>query len=175
MENGLDSVAMASRPLDSLLTEIGGTADGLSDAEADARLARFGANDLSAVRRRPLWLQFLDRLHNPLLIILLLASGFSAAAGDLYSFAIVVVIVLLAAVLPLSPLGPLFGFVPLPPAYFAFLAVTVVAYLVLAEGIKSLFYRRFRRQARRGWMGGTTVGRFHRGPPARPDRVAHDA
>ncbi len=99
MENGLDSVAMASRPLDSLLNEIGGTADGLSDAEADARLARFGANDLTAVRRRPLWLQFLDRLHNPLLIILLLASGFSAAAGDLYSFAIVVVIVLVSVVL----------------------------------------------------------------------------
>ena len=99
MENGRDSVATASRPLDSLFAEIGGTVDGLSDAEAEARLARCGANDLSAVRRRPLWLQFLDRLHNPLLIILLLASGFSAAAGDLYSFAIVVVIVLVSVVL----------------------------------------------------------------------------
>ncbi len=99
MENGLDSVALASRPLASLLGEIGSTADGLGEGDAAARLARCGANDFSAVRRRPLWLQFLDRLHNPLLIILLLASGFSAAAGDLYSFAIVVVIVLVSVVL----------------------------------------------------------------------------
>lgn len=99
MENGLDSVALANRPLASLLGEIGGTADGLGEGDAEARLARCGANDFSAMRRRPLWLQFLDRLHNPLLIILLLASGFSAAAGDLYSFAIVVVIVSVSVVL----------------------------------------------------------------------------
>ncbi|WP_194911091.1 hypothetical protein [Azospirillum sp. INR13] len=39
----------------------------------------------------------------------------------------------------------MFGFVPLPPAYFAFLAVAVIAYLFLAEGIKRLHYRRFGR------------------------------
>ena len=39
----------------------------------------------------------------------------------------------LLADLPLSSIGPLFGFVQLPPAYFAF----------LAERIKRLFYRRF--------------------------------
>lgn len=96
MENGSDSVALSGQPLDRLLAELEGTADGLSDADARARLARWGANDLTAAWRRPLWLQFLDRLHNPLLVILLLASGFSAAAGDLYSFAIVVVIVLVS-------------------------------------------------------------------------------
>ncbi|WP_448203849.1 magnesium-translocating P-type ATPase [Azospirillum sp. sgz302134] len=94
-----DGVALADHPLAALLADLGAAPDGLSAAEAEARLARFGANDLSAARRRPLWLQFLDRLRNPLLIILLLASGFSAAAGDLYSFAIVVVIVLLSIVL----------------------------------------------------------------------------
>ncbi len=99
MESDPDSVALASQPLDTLLAGIGSTAGGLSSAEADARLARCGSNDLSAVRRRPLWLQFLDRLRNPLLIILLLASGFSAMAGDFYSFAIVVVIVIVSVVL----------------------------------------------------------------------------
>ncbi|MBP2233238.1 magnesium-transporting ATPase (P-type) [Azospirillum agricola] len=94
MENGSDSVALSGQPLGRLLAELGGTGDGLDDADAQARLALCGANDLSAARRRPLWLQFLDRLRNPLLVILLLASGFSAMAGDLYSFAIVVVIVL---------------------------------------------------------------------------------
>ncbi|MDW7556770.1 magnesium-translocating P-type ATPase (plasmid) [Azospirillum brasilense] len=99
MENDPDSVALASQPLDSLLAGVASTAGGLSGAEADARLTRCGSNDLSAVRRRPLWLQFLDRLHNPLLIILLLASGFSAMAGDFYSFAIVVTIVFVSVVL----------------------------------------------------------------------------
>ncbi len=94
-----DSIAMAERPLAGLLAELGATPAGLGASEAEARLTRWGVNDVTAVRRRPLWLRFLDRLRNPLLVILLLASGFSAAAGDLYSFAIVVVIVLLSLVL----------------------------------------------------------------------------
>ncbi|WP_431857706.1 magnesium-translocating P-type ATPase [Azospirillum sp.] len=99
MSDHPDSVAMADRPLAGVLADLGATPAGLDASEARARLERWGVNDVTAVRRRPLWLRFLDRLRNPLLVILLLASGFSAAAGDLYSFAIVVVIVLLSIVL----------------------------------------------------------------------------
>jgi Mg2+-importing ATPase len=42
----------------------------------------------------------------------------------------------LALALPFTPLGPLFGFVPLPAGFFAALALMVLAYLALVEGCK---------------------------------------
>ena len=61
--------------------------------EAQSRLKTFGPNDAAVVKRSPLWLQFLSRFRNPLVIILLVASGLSAATGDVASFLIVVTIV----------------------------------------------------------------------------------
>lgn len=43
--------------------------------------------------------------------------------------------------LPFTPLGPLLGFAPLPPRFFAFLAVMTVLYLVIVDGTKAFFYR----------------------------------
>ncbi|AWU97778.1 HAD-IC family P-type ATPase [Azospirillum ramasamyi] len=48
--------------------------EGLSGAEAAARLERFGANRLTPPKRRPAWMRFLMQFHN-LLIYVLLASG----------------------------------------------------------------------------------------------------
>jgi Mg2+-importing ATPase len=45
-------------------------------------------------------------------------------------------------VLPMSPLAPALGFVPLPPAYFAFLGAAVVTYLGLVEVAKRVLLRR---------------------------------
>jgi Mg2+-importing ATPase len=54
--------------------------------------------------------------------------GASAAAG---------------ALLPFTPLAPWLGFTPLPPLFFGFLLVMVVAYLGLMEVVKRWFYRRY--------------------------------
>ena len=54
---------------------------------------RSGRTTPQSSSRSPLWLQFLSRFRNPLVIILLVASGLSAATGDVASFLIVVVIV----------------------------------------------------------------------------------
>lgn len=86
-------------PLDGLLREIGATPDGLSEGEAKRRLAEYGPNDAMLRRRRPLWRQTLDRLANPLILILLFASGLSAWTGEVTSFVIIVVIILLSVVL----------------------------------------------------------------------------
>ena len=48
-----------------------------------------GRNDATTVKRSPLWLQFLARFRNPLVVILLVASGLSAATGDVASFFII--------------------------------------------------------------------------------------
>ena len=49
-------------------------------------------------------------------------------------------------VLPLSPLGPLFGFVAPPPVFYSFVVAAVLVYLMLVEAVKRAFYRLMARQ-----------------------------
>jgi Mg2+-importing ATPase len=86
-------------PLDRLLRRLATTPAGLDTAEVRSRLTTYGPNDAATVTRLPLWLQFLTRFRNPLVIILLVASGLSAATGDAASFLIVVTIVTLSMTL----------------------------------------------------------------------------
>lgn len=88
--------------LDALLKELRVTLDGLAREEASRRLARFGPNDALARRRRPLWRQIIDRFANPLILILLFASGLSAWTGEVASCAIIVVIILLSVVIDVA-------------------------------------------------------------------------
>jgi P-type Mg2+ transporter len=91
-EPGADEIW--KEPVDRLLSRLGTiTAAGLDAAEVQSRLKTFGPNDAAVVKRSPLWLQFLSRFRNPLVIILLVASGLSAATGDVASFFIVATIV----------------------------------------------------------------------------------
>ncbi len=50
-------------------------------------------------------------------------------------------IALTALVLPFTPLGPLLGFTPLPLALLATLIGLTLAYLLVAQGVKRIFYR----------------------------------
>ena len=82
-----------------LLARLSTTPAGLTTAEVQSRLATYGANDAATVKRSPLWLQFLARFRNPLIIILLIASAVSAATGDVASFVIIAAIVMLSITL----------------------------------------------------------------------------
>src|SRR6516165_8335667 len=86
-------------PLPQLLAELGAARDGLSSEEVRRRLAKYGPTDALLHRRRPLWRQVLDRFANPLILILLFASGFSAWTGEVTSFVLIVGIILLSVVL----------------------------------------------------------------------------
>jgi Mg2+-importing ATPase len=88
-----------AEPLDRLLRELGATPAGLTASEASSRLARYGTNDVARAPRRPAWLRFVGRFTNPLVIILLCASGLSAATGDVTSLLLVVAIILISVVL----------------------------------------------------------------------------
>jgi Mg2+-importing ATPase len=85
-------------PVKRLLIRLATTSAGLDTAEAKSRLTTFGPNNAATVKRSPLWLQFLTRFRNPLVIILLVASGLSAAT-DVASFLIVVSIVTISITL----------------------------------------------------------------------------
>jgi P-type Mg2+ transporter len=88
-----------NRSLDGLLRELGATSSGLGAEEAKRRLVEHGPNDTLSHRRRPLWRQTVERLANPLVLILLFASGLSAWTGEVTSFVIIVSIILLSVVL----------------------------------------------------------------------------
>ena len=81
-----------------LLVMLDTKSTGLDTAEVRSRLRTYGANDAATVKRSPLWLQFLGRFGNPLIIILLVASAVSAATGDIASFVIIFVIVMLSII-----------------------------------------------------------------------------
>ena len=70
---------------------------GLSSAEARKRLARFGPNDPTPVRRGALALELLTLFLNPLVIILLVASLVSAFLGQPVDSVIIFLVVLTGA------------------------------------------------------------------------------
>ena len=86
-------------PVAALLEHVGTSADGLSSAEAAARLAQYGPNLIHGERKRALVLQFLTKFRNPLVIILLTASALSAFTGDVASFFIISTIILISTTL----------------------------------------------------------------------------
>ena len=53
-------------------------------------------------------------------------------------------LMLIGALLPLTPVGTYFGFVPLPLRFYLILAAMVVAYLAMVELAKIGFYRWYR-------------------------------
>ena len=59
-----------------------------------------------------------------------------------------VLVVIGALMLPWTPLGSLFGFVPLPPLFLAILGGILAAYVLSAEAVKRWFYRDLRRAPR---------------------------
>src|SRR5437868_12731921 len=82
-----------AEPLDRVMARLGTSVAGLLSSEATRRLALHGPNDPPASRLTAPWLQFLARFRNPLVVILLVASALSAAAGDVTSFFIVITII----------------------------------------------------------------------------------
>jgi Mg2+-importing ATPase len=51
------------------------------------------------------------------------------------------VIMAFGAWLPFSPIGPAFGFTPLPPLYWPLLALTLLSYILLTQAVKTWLFR----------------------------------
>ena len=67
-------------PVEAVMTALGTDARrGLSEAEARARLERDGRNELAAEKPVPAWRKFLAQFSDTLVILLLIATGISAA------------------------------------------------------------------------------------------------
>ncbi|TGL52222.1 magnesium-translocating P-type ATPase [Leptospira meyeri] len=72
---------------------------GLNKEDAIIRLQKFGANLFLDRKKKPLWKQLLTRFRNPLILLLLFASGVSAFMGEISNFLIITVLVFFSVVL----------------------------------------------------------------------------
>ncbi|MFM8330447.1 MAG: cation-transporting P-type ATPase, partial [Candidatus Methylumidiphilus sp.] len=72
---------------------------GLSSAEARARLAQFGPNRLPGANPRPAWRRFLSQFNNILIYVLLAAALGALATDDRVDAAVIFGVVLINAVI----------------------------------------------------------------------------
>jgi Mg2+-importing ATPase len=85
--------------VDSLVAALATSTDGLSSDEALRRLAQYGPNVLQVRKKATAPALFLNQFKSPIILILLFATGVSAAVGDWLDALIILVIVLGSAAL----------------------------------------------------------------------------
>jgi len=82
-----------------ILLELNTSEGGLSQEEAQKRLARFGPNELKKEKRASPIKLFLEQFSDILIIILLIATGLSLAIGEIADALVIFAIVLACAIL----------------------------------------------------------------------------
>lgn len=74
-------------------------ADGLSDAEAEARLKKYGKNELKQKPGKTIWRMLWEQITDPMVLILIGASLFSALLGEITEAAVIMLIVVINALI----------------------------------------------------------------------------
>src|SRR5689334_5699208 len=87
------------QPAQELLVQLQATPSGLSSEEAERRLDRYGPNSIVTEPRFAALLNLLRFLLNPLVTILLAASGISLVLGDPVGGSIIIAMVILSVLL----------------------------------------------------------------------------
>jgi Ca2+-transporting ATPase len=86
-------------PVDAVLARLASGPDGLTGAEAAARRARYGPNELQAARHTSPWVILAAQFKNVLIVILLVATVLSLFLGHAVEAVAIAVIVLFAVLL----------------------------------------------------------------------------
>jgi Mg2+-importing ATPase len=84
---------------DAVLKELGSQLSGLSEAEAESRLKRFGMNEIAREKRQSALMRLLGNVKNPLVLLLLALGVLSYLTGDLRAMVVIFVMVVLGVVL----------------------------------------------------------------------------
>ncbi len=87
---------------------------------------------------------FVESVVSAALIVLVIRSRRSFFKSRPSSYLIVTTLCVAAAtiVIPFTPLGKIFGFVPIPPIFLLLVIVIIAVYMMLAEITKKMFYSR---------------------------------
>ena len=88
-----------------VLKQAGSGPDGLSTAEAEARLRQNGPNKLAEAKKTPLILRFFEQMKDPMILILLAAAVISGVLSVLENESFADVIIILAVVIVNAILG----------------------------------------------------------------------
>ncbi|MCX7684608.1 MAG: HAD-IC family P-type ATPase [Acetobacteraceae bacterium] len=96
-EAGPEGGAWHAATPEATLAALGATPRGLSEAEAAARLARFGPNRLPAAPGRSPWRRLLDQFRSLLVVVLLVAGVLALAFGKPVDAAVILLVVLVNA------------------------------------------------------------------------------
>lgn len=89
----------AGKESDAVLKELESSLSGLSAAEAEARIKRYGLNEVAREKHQSPLKRLLDNVKNPLVILLTALGVLSYLTGDLRATAVIFVMVLLGVVL----------------------------------------------------------------------------
>jgi magnesium-transporting ATPase (P-type) len=84
---------------EAVLASLKTTSDGLSNAEASNRLAKYGPNQLAEVRTRSALQRFLYQFHNLLIYVLIMASVVTAMLGHWVDASVILAVVFLNAMI----------------------------------------------------------------------------
>jgi len=88
---------------------------------------------------------FIESLCSQTLVVLIIRTRqvpFYRSKPSKYLTIMLVGVISFAIIVPFTPIGAFFGFVPPPPAFFLALVGILGAYALLAEAIKKWFYER---------------------------------
>jgi Mg2+-importing ATPase len=85
-----------SLPINELLSRLNTSTAGLSSQEAEERLEIYGRNEFARKKKRAAIFNFLSRFKSPLVIILMIAGGVSAALGSYPSVIVIYTMVFLS-------------------------------------------------------------------------------
>ncbi len=84
---------------------------------------------------------FVESVLSAAMVVLVVRTRRPLLASRPSRSLIAATLVVLAATLPYTPLGHLFGFLPLPLPFLGLLALILLAYVISAEAEKGWFYR----------------------------------
>lgn len=92
-------------PAQQTVEELQSKPNGLSESEAETRLAQYGPNRLPQPRKRSLWMRFLRQFHNILIYVLLASAVTTLLLNHILDTLVILAVVLINAVIGLIQEG----------------------------------------------------------------------
>jgi len=87
------------KQVEEVFTEVGSSAAGLSNEEANARLLKYGANELIEKKKKSPFMMFFDQFKDFMIMVLIAAAVIAGVIGDLSDTIAIIVIVVINAVI----------------------------------------------------------------------------
>ncbi len=85
--------------IDEAMKQTGSSENGLSQSEANARLEKYGTNEISGAKKRSEWLMLVDQFKDFMILVLIAAAIVSGFLSDITDTIVIIAIVILNAII----------------------------------------------------------------------------